>query len=245
MILLNKSKYLTSYQAIQKFQESNNKYANSKLGYVGTLDPMATGLLVVLENEENKERNKYIGLTKTYEFEILFGISTDTYDLLGIIKKIDHKVTVIENLGLTQFLGKYEQKFPPFSAKIVNGKRLYSISRHSSLSEIELPTYAREIFSLELLNNNKVNKSEVLDQVNLATKKVKGDFRQNEILNSWVSQSNKIKLEYQLVKIKAKVSSGTYIRRLCVDIANKYNVHALAYSIKRTKVGGFDIKNAI
>ncbi|MDA1338380.1 MAG: tRNA pseudouridine(55) synthase, partial [bacterium] len=81
MILINKTKYLTSYQAILKFKALNPEYENVKLGYAGTLDPMATGLLIALEDEENKDRDKYIGLTKTYEFEILFGISTDSYDL--------------------------------------------------------------------------------------------------------------------------------------------------------------------
>ena len=115
MILLNKPKYLTSFQAVQKFQKENTKYLNCKLGYVGTLDPMATGLLIVLKDEENKQRNNYIGLTKTYEFEILFGISTDSYDLLGVLDKIDTNYkNKIENLNLDQFIAKYEQKFPLF-----------------------------------------------------------------------------------------------------------------------------------
>ena len=119
MILLNKPKYLTSFQTIQKFQKENPDYADCKLGYVGTLDPMATGLLIVLKNEENKQRKNYIGLTKTYEFEILFGISTDSNDLLGIIDQIDiNHSTKTEELNFSQFEGKYQQKYPLFSAKI-------------------------------------------------------------------------------------------------------------------------------
>jgi len=246
MILINKPKYLTSYQAILKFKNQNPTYKNVKLGYVGTLDPMATGLLIALEDKENKDRNKYIGLTKTYEFEILFGISTDSYDLLGLLKKIDPDYeNKIESLDINQFVGKYIQKFPPFSAKIINGKRLYNLSRNNLITESELPSFEREIFSLEVIQNQIKTKQEILDEIKTATKQIDGDFRQNEIINSWVEKSKQLNESYKLVKIKTLVSSGTYIRRLCVDIADKYNSVALAYSINRTKVGDYDLKNAI
>lgn len=245
MILINKPQYLTSYQTILAFQKENLEYANTKLGYVGTLDPMATGLLIVLENEENRNRNKFIGLCKTYEFEILFGISTDTYDLLGLVTKFDSNSDLkTKNLDLTKFIGKYNQKFPPFSAKIVNGQRLYNLSRNTKIQEIDLPSYERNILSLNLVESKIISKSEILSQVKMATEKIVGNFRQENILNSWIEQNDKMNNSYKVMKIIAEVSSGTYIRRLCVDMANKYNTNALAYSIKRTKVGDFDVKNS-
>ena len=246
MILLNKPKYLTSFQTIQKFQRENPKYADCKLGYVGTLDPMATGLLIVLENEENKQRKNYIGLTKTYEFEILFGINTDSYDLLGLVNQIDTNYKEkIENLNLEQFEGKYEQKYPLFSAKIVNGKRLYNLARKNQITEQELPSYERNIISIQKISENKISKTEIINNVKTATETVVGDFGQQNILNSWLEQNAKMNDYYITVKLVAVVSSGTYIRRLCVDIAKKYNTYALAYSINRTKVGDFDVKNSI
>lgn len=246
MILLNKSKYLTSFEAIQKLRKENVKYANSKLGYAGTLDPMATGLLLILENDENKDRKNYIGLTKVYEFEILFGISTDTYDLLGVITQIEKENNKkLNNLDLNQFVGEYNQKFPPFSAKIVAGKRLYKHSRENNINDNQLPTYLRNVKKLELLDSYHINKSELLTNVKLATEAVKGDFRQKEILKTWLTNNDKIEDNYKIFKIRAEVSSGTYIRRLCVDIALRYNTCALAYSINRIKVGDFDVKDSI
>jgi len=246
VILLNKPKYLTSLSAIRKFQSKNTKYFNTKLGYVGTLDPMATGLLLVLEGKENKDRNQYIGLNKTYKFEILFGISTDSYDLLGLITNInDNYERKITDFDIKSFIGNYNQKFPPFSAKIVNGKRLYSLARKNLINENDLPTFKRQIISIKLVDNKTISKTKLLNNVKTATQKVVGDFRQDEIYKNWKKQNVKMEESYNLLKIKTKVSSGTYIRRLCIDIAKEYNQVALAYSINRTKIGDFNVKDSI
>src|SRR4051812_15345092 len=87
IILLNKPLSFTPLQATLKFKQAFPEYADQKIAYAGRLDPMAEGLLLLLIGNETKKRKDYEALSKTYEFSILLGISTDTYDLLGKIKE--------------------------------------------------------------------------------------------------------------------------------------------------------------
>ena len=75
----------TPLQVVEKFREKHPEYAESKISYAGRLDPLAEGVLLLLIDKENKKREKYQKLDKEYEFEVLFGAATDTYDLLGIV----------------------------------------------------------------------------------------------------------------------------------------------------------------
>ena len=71
----------TPLDIVNKYRKPNCKYS-----FAGRLDPMARGQMIVLEGLECKNQDKYCGLDKIYEFEILFGFSTDTYDILGIVE---------------------------------------------------------------------------------------------------------------------------------------------------------------
>ncbi len=84
----------TPYQIVKKLKEERAEYAESTISYAGRLDPMAEGVLILLVDEENQNREKYQGLDKEYVFEVLFGLETDTYDLLGIVKNSNasHKI---------------------------------------------------------------------------------------------------------------------------------------------------------
>src|SRR3989338_4911372 len=93
IIILNKKEGETPLAALEAFRRKNKEYANTKLTYAGRLDPMASGLLLLLAGEEIKNKEKYLNLDKEYEFEILFGFQTDTYDILGKITKTHMKPT--------------------------------------------------------------------------------------------------------------------------------------------------------
>ncbi|MEX2029185.1 MAG: hypothetical protein WD963_01745, partial [Candidatus Paceibacterota bacterium] len=86
ILLLNKKEGETPLQALDNFRRKNIRYKDAKMTYAGRLDPMARGLLLVLSGEEVKKKEKYLALPKEYEFDILFGFSTDTYDILGKIE---------------------------------------------------------------------------------------------------------------------------------------------------------------
>src|SRR5581483_5062703 len=120
VICVYKELGLTPLETIYKLKAKYPKLSNKKIGYAGRLDPMAQGLLLLLIGDENKKRKRYELLGKTYLCEIIFGFSTDTYDLLGKITNVgninkDYLDNNFENI-LKTFLGKSYQKYPPYSS---------------------------------------------------------------------------------------------------------------------------------
>src|SRR5260221_1849491 len=110
-----KPKSQTPLQTILKLKQIFPEYQSSTLSYAGRVDQMAQGVILVLVDGENKHRTKYENFQKTYLTDVLFGITTDTYDPLGIInctvpirQKIDQEVTRL----LPGFLGKLSQQYP-------------------------------------------------------------------------------------------------------------------------------------
>ena len=152
-ILLNKPQGLTPLQAITAFKKQHPLYQKEKLSFAGRLDPMAEGLLLVLVGNENKKRREYEELPKTYQFELLLGISTDTYDCLGRIEKVQ-AVIIPEQKEIEKifsiFKGTRTQPYPPFSSKTVNGKPLYYWARKNKIGEITIPMKEITITSLTL-----------------------------------------------------------------------------------------------
>lgn len=235
----------TPLEAVTEFKKKNKEYGNEKISYAGRLDPMAEGVLLLLVGAENKEREKYLDLNKEYESEIVLGIETDTFDALGLIKKVNLEVKnprdEIEKC-LETFLGKSSQSYPPYSSKTVGGKPLYWWVRENRLSEIEIPKKEIEIYRLEIIGAAKVSGRKLREVIIRRVKSVNGDFRQGLIEKTWESfeKSNK-DYEFDVLKIKVSCSSGTYVRRLASDIGKKLGVGAFCLSIKRTSVGNFTL----
>lgn len=245
------------------------------LSYAGRLDPLAEGLMLVLVGDINKDREKYLGLDKTYEVEILFGIKTDTGDLFGVptadstqdllkfssnnskefedAEEFENKVAKV----LKSFVGKQQFPYPVYSSKTVQGKPLFQWMNEGRISEIEIPKTDVEIYLLESKNVQKpltsVRGSEILEKVELALNTVKGDFRYDEIRAGWKSVlTGREEENFGVIKIICECSSGTYMRVLAEEIGKKMGVNktqsdlpALAYSIKRTKVDGVGLEQII
>lgn len=95
----------TPLEALTRLRESVPEYKEETLSYAGRLDPMAAGVMLVLAGDANKEREKYLNLEKDYSAEILFGISTDTYDTLGLITEVSRTV-----LDIGEFEGRLKEK---------------------------------------------------------------------------------------------------------------------------------------
>lgn len=118
-----------------------HKYKFKKVGHAGTLDPLATGVLVLGVNEGTKQLSTLIQDDKTYVADITFGIETTTYDAEGqIIKEIDPskiRIEQIEEMIKNKFLNDYKQFPPIYSAIKVNGKKLYDYARNNKQVEIK------------------------------------------------------------------------------------------------------------
>ena len=108
------------------------KNIKAKLGHGGTLDPMATGVLIVGMGKGTKCLQRFLECTKTYECVVLFGAATDSYDAVGkVVSKADYEHVTKELVEekLAQFRGKIMQKPSVFSALKVDGKKMYEYAR--------------------------------------------------------------------------------------------------------------------
>lgn len=243
-LLINKKEGETPLESIRAFLLSNREYKDIKMTYAGRLDPMAEGLMLILTGEECKNKEKYLNLDKEYEFEILFGFKTDTYDILG--KVINKKDTLfnkkdLENKikkELKKFKGKLIQKYPIYSSKTVLGKQLWKYGREKE--SVEIPEREIYIKNLKFIKLKKISNKNLLKNIEKRINKVNGDFRQKEILKIW-KMSLKKENTFYIGEFKIKASSGTYVRSLADNIGENLGIFALAFHIKRTKIGNYAI----
>lgn len=246
---INKNIGETPLEALERFRremtakdsENVDKWSAVPMTYAGRLDPMAEGILLILTGEECKKKDKYLGLDKEYEVEILFGIETDSYDILGM-PTLNNKMndeedyfSEISKIDLSKYVGKFTQEYPPYSSKTVNGKQLHELSRKDELPD-EMPTKEVEIYSIEELGDSTISGEELLKRILNNIKKVNGDFRQVKIINAWQKILDNNKQQFPIKKIRVKCSSGTYMRSLAHRMGKDLNNGALALSINRTKI---------
>ena len=229
----------SSHQLAKQIGERHGEKAT----HTGTLDPMAEGVLVVLTGEDRFKKGKYSNWQKTYRFQILFGISTDSNDLLGLIKNISDKKINTDNLKkiLAKFIGKQIQTVPAFSAQRIDGKSGFDLAKENK--KFDLQKNNIEIFSLNIVDELKdISNKELLKYINKTIPLVEGDFRQQEILDNWRSILEK-ESSFQLATLEATTSKRTYIRSLASDIGQKLEIQATTFSIIRTQNGPFSTKN--
>lgn len=247
IIILNKKEGETPLEALEKFRSQNSKkYKDAKMTYAGRLDPMASGVLLVLAGKETKNKEKYLSLDKEYDFEVLFGFTTDTYDILGkVVTKQDPTLSKKEfekkiKYNIKNFLGESIQKYPIYSSKTVKGKPLFSYARAGE--EVEIPDRKIFIKKLKLEKIKEINNKKLFENIEKRIKKVNGDFRQAEILQIWrrnLGMQDNILHKFFVGSFKIKCSSGTYVRNVANILGDKISIPALAFSIKRTKVGRY------
>lgn len=192
-----------------KYYTNKVKYIlNNKTGHVGTLDPMAFGVLPVAVGEATKFID-YLGFdNKTYIYRIIFGKTTETLDAESEIS--DEKPWNFEKIDLLRVLedmqGCYEQVPPKYSAKKINGVPMYKLARQNH--EIDTSTRAKSV-----------------------------DIYKNRLL--------KFNKEKSYAIVMSDVSTGTYIRTLAFDIAEKLGTVAYIDYLMRYKSGHFGIDEAV
>ena len=149
LIIIDKPKDYTSRDVVNIV---GKQFKTKKAGHTGTLDPLATGVLVVAINDGLKIVNLLGNDTKEYIAEVKMGIETDTLDVTGnILKEENNYILDKEELKLVldSFLGRSIQEVPIYSAVKINGKKLYEYARNNE--EVELPKKEIEILEIELL----------------------------------------------------------------------------------------------
>lgn len=249
VISLYKNRGETPLECLERFRLENPQYKDEKMTYAGRLDPLAEGLLLVLTGEECKNKEKYLGLDKEYEVDILFGFATDTHDILGLITKhIDTQLrhgVIAENKMhevLNSFIGKFSQKYPAFSSKTIKGESMFNLAKSGELKDEEIPEKDVEIKNIKLLKQYSILKEDLETYVKRSINLVNGDFRQEEIYKEWQLTLDNCEMnEFSAISIKVSCTSGTYMRTLADNIGKKVRIPALALNIKRTRVGKFNI----
>ena len=227
----------TPKELVDRYKE---KTKQKKISFAGRLDPMASGLMILLVGEECKQQDKYLALNKTYEFEILFGFTTDTYDVLGILQSyIKPDIDIINSLDILKYKKKFSQKYPPYSSIVVNKNPLWWWSKNNLIDHIKIPEKMVEIYNLKEIKQDYSNiniSGLIVDMINKLSDENKEKFRFNEINSIWQEFFKKNNINPIIKKYCATVSSGTYIRSLCNQIGTDMGCGAIALTIKRTDI---------
>lgn len=268
IIPVNKPYRWTSADVIRKVKFMAGRHfhkKNIKVGHAGTLDPLATGVLLVCIGKATKLAETLQKSNKEYIAGVTFGATTPSYDLEKDIDKFYpfDKVnqTSIEEL-LEKFVGEQEQIAPLFSAKSVDGVRAYELARkvYGNLKNTNSEDRTAERKELEgLLRKNLINIYDTeLISYSPATKEfseIQSTFQENSAKgktakdnnnpNSRINLTDNSELGLPRAEIRIACSKGTYVRAVARDIGEALDTGAHLDSLIRSKNGGFTVENAI
>lgn len=212
ILLINKPTDITSFGVIRILRK---KLGIKKIGHAGTLDPLATGLMILGLNKGTKKLNDFLKLDKVYIATILIGTKTSTGDVYKnseILEDIKLSESDFKNIEenieniLKELIGEINLNVPIYSAIKINGKRLYDYAFQNK--EIETPKKLMKIFYINLLKKYKEN-------------------------------------DKYIIEIEIKVSSGSYIRSIAEEIGNKLKLPATIKNLDRIQIGDMKIQDSI
>jgi tRNA pseudouridine55 synthase len=158
VLLIDKPLTWTSFQVVNKLRWEIRQRFNIKkikVGHAGTLDPLATGLLIICTGKQTKQIDTYQGQIKEYTGTLTLGATTPSYDLETEIDKtfpIAHITEALLHETTKQFTGEIQQKPPIFSAIKKDGKRLYELARKGETTEIKERTVTVDMFEITRIN---------------------------------------------------------------------------------------------
>lgn len=205
LLLVDKPSGPTSHDIVDRVRRALGIRA---VGHAGTLDPFASGLLILGVGKGTKRLTALVGHDKVYEIEARLGQRTDTFDRegqpLGTPYQCEPPSRDVIEAILPHFRGAIQQKAPLYSAIKRQGKKLYELARAGTATEEMRPVREVTIHELELLEY------------------------------TWPT-----------LKLRAHVSSGTYIRSLVDDIGTELGTGAFVQELRRTKVGEFEVKKSL
>ncbi|GGE24712.1 tRNA pseudouridine(55) synthase TruB [Psychroflexus planctonicus] len=154
VLLFDKPLHWTSFQLVNKVRwliKKQFQIKKLKVGHAGTLDPLATGLVIICTGKMTKQIESFMGQTKIYTGEITLGTTTPSYDLETEIDQtfdISHLTEELLHKTTAQFIGEIDQQPPIFSALKKEGKRLYEYARKGE--EVDIPTRKVHIEDFEI-----------------------------------------------------------------------------------------------
>ncbi len=208
ILLIDKPLTWTSFQAVNALKWAIRRkfeLKKIKIGHAGTLDPLATGLLLVCTGKFTKRIIELQGQVKEYTGTITLGATTPSYDLETEVDNTyptEHITEELIHRATEQFIGEIQQFPPVFSALKKDGKRLYEYAREGK--EVEIKSRSVEIHKFEITH-----------------------------------------IEMPNITFRVVCSKGTYIRSLANDFGKALDSGAHLSSLRRTKIGDFNVDNAV
>lgn len=242
VLAIDKPYRWTSADVIRKVKYAAIRFFGNKklkVGHAGTLDPLATGILLVCIGPATKRAEQLQASAKQYIAGVTFGATTASYDLEKEIDRefsLDNVSEASLQAALPSFIGEQMQVAPLFSAKSIDGVRAYETAR-------KLYREGRLDEGSELIQANRINIYGLQIEsfgVRAFESPVAEDFKSGRINVADISA-------YSLptAMLRVDCSKGTYIRALARDLGEALGSGAFLSSLRRTKNGGFDIEDAI
>ena len=253
LVNLYKPLGLSPLEAIVKTREKLGIANDVPMAFAGRLDPLAEGVLIILIGETCKKAKEYNALDKEYVAEILLGISTDTYDVLGMpqanFQFLISNFQLISNDTIQNTLNTLIERsglhYPPYSSVPIGGKPAWTLARAGKIVESEMPKQKGIIQKSEVKSNKMIRYSNIFSNVEMKVEKVKGDFRQDEIVRAWQNLGVSGNKKFQVINVNITCTSGTYIRSIAHHLGKTLGMGAVLYSLKRTRVGEHVITNSV
>lgn len=210
VVLVNKPTGVTSHDVVAVFRRLTGV---KRIGHAGTLDPLASGLLIILIGREfTKKQADFMHLPKVYQVTAVLGSTTDTYDAEGTITtrqpwaKYAQLTQAAIQVAAQKFTGKIVQTVPGYSAVKVQGQKLYDLARRGQLADTELPSRQVEVTTF------------IIDDV----------------------KTNAIE---QTMSFSATIGcgSGTYVRSLIHDLGQELGCGAYVTQLHRVSIGPYQV----
>lgn len=154
ILLIDKPAHMTSFGVVARVRRvlSQQQGKKVKVGHTGTLDPFATGLMILVIGKECKNAGNYSKMDKVYQATIRLGQTSTTGDIEGEIADVSGKIPTVDEvkLALIKFTGEITQRPPIYSAIKIDGQRAYDLARAGKT--VEMPERQVTIYSLELID---------------------------------------------------------------------------------------------
>ncbi|HXG86634.1 MAG TPA: tRNA pseudouridine(55) synthase TruB [Pyrinomonadaceae bacterium] len=225
ILIVDKPAGITSHDVVAR---ARRILRTKRIGHTGTLDPFATGVMVILVERATRLAQFLDKDRKEYAATVRFGFETDTGDRTGELRITNYELREFSEDELEEvlknFRGEIEQMPPMYSAKKIAGKKLYELARKGV--EIERKAVKVNIYELELSTELRITNYELRDKT-----------EENSATDNRLLTTDRF--------IKVSCSAGTYIRALAEDIGRKLRTGAHLAALRRTGAGRFGIERAV
>ena len=256
IIPINKPYRWTSADVIRKVKYAAIRHfgkKNLKVGHAGTLDPLATGVLLVCIGKATKLAEELQSHDKEYIAGVTFGATTPSYDLEKDIDRFfphEHITADAIEEALPAFIGEQDQIAPLFSAKSVDGVRAYELARKLHAEGKTLDEAAQELIRVARINITELELTDFVRQsVPLKMMESNSGIKNAEIksagASSRINVTDNSALGLPRAEIRMACSKGTYVRAFARDLGEKLESGAHLDSLQRSRSGQFRVENAL